>query len=312
MNGWTPRRGGSRSARTAATAPCRGQGRCGTGRTGRSRHPKSSVQRSETPLRGLWIDHVPNGAELAAMDLLYTDKLEQAQASPLATGDWESYPYAIWMSPHPEELTPQTTMPEPWFNHAEARQPPAALEDYEPAHGRTVRTVVGSSLSGSGAKEEAHKLPALWRRGLLTSAEERSLANHLLRNASAVQWYQIMLDEQWTVRPRSRGAARSRHHQRRYMPAHQRMGETATWNAARRIGQSRRPARNRGTLHEAAHRRRRLAAQPHRGNRAEQGLRAHQIGNALRAAFVFPERGDRSDEPGHDPGAREHSPRVRG
>lgn len=154
----------------------------------------------ETPLRGLWIDHVPNGAELAAMDLLYTDKLEQAQASPLATGDWESFPYAIWMSPHPEELTPQTTMPEPWFNHAEARQPPAALEDYEPAHGRTVRTVVGSSLSGSGAKEEAHKLPALWRRGLLTSAEERSLANHLLRNASAVQWYQIMLDEQWTVR----------------------------------------------------------------------------------------------------------------
>ena len=114
-----------------------------------------------TPLRGLWIDHVPTGAQLAAMDLLYIDDAEEALRSPLATGDWESYPYSRWMSPHPEELWPQMTMGDEWFDHAEAPCPPPPLDDYVPAHGKTTASVIGSRLAGSGEREHARELPAL-------------------------------------------------------------------------------------------------------------------------------------------------------
>ena len=36
-----------------------------------------------TPLRGLWIDHVPTGAQFAAMGLLCIDDAEEALRSPL-------------------------------------------------------------------------------------------------------------------------------------------------------------------------------------------------------------------------------------
>ena len=91
-------------------------------------------------------------------------------------------------------------MPDAWFDHAAARQTPPTLEWYEPKPRQSVNTVIGLGLSGSGHKEEALVLPALWRRGLLIDAEERTLANHVLGNASAMLWYQIILDEGWTVR----------------------------------------------------------------------------------------------------------------
>ena len=152
-----------------------------------------------TPLRGLWVDHVPTGAELAAMDLLCTGDPDEAWADPLATGDWESYRY-VWLGPHPEETSPQRVMPDAWFDHAQARRLPPTFERYEPKGGQTVRDIIDSSLSGSGHREEAQSLPRLWEKGLLASARERALANHLLRNACAAQWYRMMLDERWTVR----------------------------------------------------------------------------------------------------------------
>ena len=152
-----------------------------------------------TPLRGLWVDHVPTGAELAAMDLLCTGNSDEAWTDPLATGNWESYRY-VWLGPHPEETSPQMVMPDTWFDHPDAERQAPGLEGYKPRSEQTVRDIVGSSLSGSGHKEEAGELPKLWRKGLLGSAHERSLANHVLRNASAAQWYRVMLDEQWTVR----------------------------------------------------------------------------------------------------------------
>ena len=153
----------------------------------------------KAPLAGLWVDHVPTGAELTAMMLLYRQEPETAWSNPLATGDWDSYPYT-WLGGHPEERSPQMVMPDAWFDHAAARQAPPALEWYEPKPRQSVNTVIGLGLSGSGHKEEALVLPALWRRGLLIDAEERTLANHVLGNASAMLWYQIILDEGWTVR----------------------------------------------------------------------------------------------------------------
>ena len=154
----------------------------------------------ESPLQGMWIDHVPTGAELAAVGLLCTDQNGDAWSDPLVTGAWENYGYPVWAEPHPEELTPQMVMPDAWFDNEEARTAPPPLEWYEPEHGRTVRMIIGLSLSGSGEKEAVLELPAMWRRGLLRSARERSLANHLLRNASPISWYRIVLDEGWTMR----------------------------------------------------------------------------------------------------------------
>ena len=162
--------------------------------------PAPEVVRSalERPLRGLWIDHVPTGAEIATIKLRCRRDPSSAWTNPLVTGHWESYGYA-WADGHPELMSPQMVMPDIWFDHDAGRGPPPALKGYEPKHGRTVGTVIGLGLSGSGHKEEAEVLPRLWRRGLLRSAEERSLANHLLKNASMMLWYQIMLDEGWSV-----------------------------------------------------------------------------------------------------------------
>ena len=56
-------------------------------------------------------------------------------------------------------------------------------------------------LAGSGERENARReLPALWRRGPLRTESERGIANHLLRNVRSLLWYQMMLNEGWTVR----------------------------------------------------------------------------------------------------------------
>ena len=47
--------------------------------------PDVIIQAIDTPLRGLWIDHVPTGAELAAAGLLYIRSAERAKRHPLAT-----------------------------------------------------------------------------------------------------------------------------------------------------------------------------------------------------------------------------------
>ena len=74
---------------------------------------------------------------------------------------------------------------------------------YVPASGRTVRTVVGSSLAGSGDQEEVRKLPDWWKAGLLRSRHQRLMADQLVRNATRgdeTLWYRIVLDERWTMR----------------------------------------------------------------------------------------------------------------
>ena len=165
--------------------------------------PAAIREALDTPLQGLWIDHVPTGAEIAAMKLLCTGKPERAQRHPLATGDWSDARYALMLI-HPEWMGPQIVMPDAWFDHAEARRPPPQIDDdYEPESGETVATVIGHGMSGSGNKHEAAGLPALWRQGLLRTAEERMLANEVLTAgwaAPASLWYQIILDEGWTIR----------------------------------------------------------------------------------------------------------------
>ena len=142
--------------------------------------PAAIREALDTPLQGLWIDHVPRGAEIAAMRLLCTGKPERARQHPLATGDWSDPRYALMLI-HPERMGPQTVMPDGWFNHAEARRaPPRIDDDYEPESGKTVATVIGHGMSGSGNKYDAPVLPGLWRRGLLRTAEERGLANEVL------------------------------------------------------------------------------------------------------------------------------------
>ena len=156
----------------------------------------------DTPLQRLWIDHVPTGAEIAAMKLLYTGKPDGAQHHPLARGDWSDARYALMLI-HPELMGAQRVMPDTWFEHAHARSRPPRIDDYEPESGKTVDTVIGHGMSGSGNKHDASRLPELWRRGLLRTAEERDLANEVLTAgwaAPASLWYQIILDEGWTIR----------------------------------------------------------------------------------------------------------------
>ena len=164
--------------------------------------PEVIAKAIEKPLSGCWIDHVPTGAEIAAMSLGRMRDAQNRRTSPLVTGDWASYRY-VWMWGHPELMSPQMVMPDAWFDHDGARQAPPAIDrhKYVPRPGQTVRTVVGSSLAGSGYKHEALELPALWRRGLLRTAGERLLADQVLRNIDyTVLWHQIVLDEGWTVR----------------------------------------------------------------------------------------------------------------
>ena len=165
--------------------------------------PDVIIQAIDTPLRGLWIDHVPTGAELAAARLLYIRSAERAKRHPLATGDWSDSRYAL-MLVHPEERGPQRVMPDSWFDHDEARHPPPRIDDdYEPESGKTVSTVIGHGMSGSEGKYDAPELPALWRRGLLRTAGQRLLANEVLTAGWAAPtslWYRIILDEGWTMR----------------------------------------------------------------------------------------------------------------
>lgn len=158
----------------------------------------------DAPLRGMWIDHVPTGAEITAMNLLWLDTPEAARRRPLATGEWSDPLEAPWLV-HPEHMGAQTAMPDTWFNHADARGRPARIDgdEREPEPGRTVETIIGLGMSGSGNKRKAERLPELWRRGLLRTPEERLLANEVLKNtwASPVYlWHSIVLDEGWTMR----------------------------------------------------------------------------------------------------------------
>ena len=164
--------------------------------------PEVMCQALKTPLRGMWIDHVPSGAEIAAMNLRCVREPERAWRNPLVTGGWDDYRY-VWMAGHPETMSPQMVMDDEWFDHRAAREPPPPIDGYRPESGRTVGTSVGLSMSGSGNKHAAPGLPALWRRGLLRTAEERGLSNELIRNAPLAPdtvWYQLVLDEGWTVR----------------------------------------------------------------------------------------------------------------
>ena len=154
-------------------------------------------------LMGLWIDHVPTGAEIAAMKLQLCGSEALAWSDPLATGDWKQYPVPAWGEGHPEGMSPQMTMPDGWFDHPQARKAPPPLSDYTAHSGRTVDLVVGTAMSGSGNKHNAVELPALWRHGLLQTARERKLAREVLHNidhAPETLWYQIVLDEGWTMR----------------------------------------------------------------------------------------------------------------
>ena len=164
-------------------------------------------------LRGMWIDHVPDGAEIAAMKQLYLGRTEATATNPLVTGQWDKYgrdgKYGyVWLDAHPEHMSPQMVMPDAWFDHDEARKPPPAIQGrwrsprpewYAPRSGQSVGTVIAHGLCGSSEKHNAEELPKLWRRGLL-NAQERSLSAHLLEDASNVLWYQIILDEGWTMR----------------------------------------------------------------------------------------------------------------
>ena len=154
-------------------------------------------------LRGLWIDHVPTGAEIAAMKLLLCGIEALAWSEPLATGDWDQYPVPTWGEGHPEGMSPQMAMPDSWFDHREGRKAPLPLTEYTPRSGRTVNSVAGMAMSGSENRHYALELPALWRRGLLRSPGERALAHEVLHNidhAPTTLWYQLVLDEEWTIR----------------------------------------------------------------------------------------------------------------
>ena len=127
---------------------------------------------------------------------------QSAWTSPLVTGDWTNA-VCVWSAGHPERMSPQMVMPDAWFDHDEARRPPPAMDDYEPATGKSVRTIIGVSMSGSSNKHDALDLPALWRQGLLRTPDERLLAEEVLSNANYAPetlWYQIVLDEGWTMR----------------------------------------------------------------------------------------------------------------
>ena len=164
--------------------------------------PEVIAKALETPLKGLWVDHVPTGAEIAAMNLGLRRDPQSAWTSPLVTGDWANA-CCVWGAGHPERMSPQMAMPDAWFDHDQARRPPPGMDDYEPATGKSVRTIIGVSMSGSGNKHDALELPALWRRGLLRTPDERVLAEEVLSNANYAPetlWYQIVLDEGWTMR----------------------------------------------------------------------------------------------------------------
>ena len=159
------------------------------------------------PLRGLWIDHVPSGVELAALNarLLYGDA--HPGQCPLASGNWAAYRWT-WSWGHPEEMGKQMAMPDAWFGHPQGRKPPKALTFDEPKSGRIVAWIAHEALSTEAAKIARERLPGLWREGLLRTAELRRLARAVIESAQSDNlfrldmgmWYQMILDEGWTMR----------------------------------------------------------------------------------------------------------------
>ena len=159
------------------------------------------------PLRGLWIDHVPNGAELAALNVRLRYGDADAGKCPLASGDWAVYRWT-WALGHPEEMGKQMAMPDAWFDHPQARKPPKALSFDDPRSGRIVTWIAERALNAEAAKLARERLPTLWREGLLRAAELRQLAHAVIQSAMIENlcrpdmgmWYQMILDEGWTMR----------------------------------------------------------------------------------------------------------------
>ena len=75
------------------------------------------------PLKGLWVDHIPTRAEIAALNLGLRRDARIAWTNPLVTGDWKSFDRP-WAAGHPERMSPQRVMPDAWFDHGEARCAP--------------------------------------------------------------------------------------------------------------------------------------------------------------------------------------------
>ena len=75
------------------------------------------------PLKGLWVDHIPTRAEIAALNLGLRRDARIAWTNPLVTGDGKSFDRP-WAAGHPERMSPQRVMPDAWFDHGEARCAP--------------------------------------------------------------------------------------------------------------------------------------------------------------------------------------------
>ena len=152
-------------------------------------------------------DHVPSGAELAALNARLRHGDADAGKCPLASGDWAAYRWT-WPRGHPEEMGKQMTMPDAWFDHPQARKPPKALSFDDPRSGRLVTWIAERALNPEAAKLARERLPTLWREGLLRAAELRQLAHAVIQGAMIENicrldmgmWYQMILDEGWTMR----------------------------------------------------------------------------------------------------------------
>ena len=103
-------------------------------------------------------------AEPGQGELLRSERREWVDTDLLVTGDGSSAP-PRWTPVHPEHATPQIAMADAWFDHTVARCPPLPDADYELRSGRTASTIIGLDMSGPQYKDDAERLPALWRRG---------------------------------------------------------------------------------------------------------------------------------------------------
>lgn len=163
--------------------------------------PQVMLETIGKPLRGLWIDHVPQGPEIATLRLLKVKNREEVRDNVLLTGKWNKYPY-IWSRGHPDTMSPQMTMPDAWFDHDEAKRPPPDIPGYTPRYGHSVRSIISSSLAGSPNKYGAQVLPDLWSAGLLRTANDRLLANEVIPDGKYpyLLWHRMVLDQGWTMR----------------------------------------------------------------------------------------------------------------
>lgn len=152
------------------------------------------------PLRGLWIDHVPSGLEVAAQSLLFSHTPDELKDDPLLTGNWKNDP--IPRGGHPEVMPAHQVMPDSWFDHPDARRPPPPLEGYTPRSGRHVAANTGMGMSGHPLKRRTEELPELWRQGLLRDPEMRVLAHDVLTEGFCpyISFHHMCFDEGWTIR----------------------------------------------------------------------------------------------------------------